>query len=87
MSTEPARASQQFDDVLDQMAQNHRAAIDATRAHLAEVPQQGRSVDAQELGQLPVGPTPSDPGKDLVHKYGRETTPVVDRTPAREPEP
>ncbi len=85
--SEPARASHQFDDVLDQMAQNHRAAIDATRAHLAEVPHQGRSVGAQELGQLPVGATPSDPAKDLVHKYGRETTPAVERTPAREPEP
>ncbi|MDP1799350.1 MAG: hypothetical protein Q8K78_17775 [Planctomycetaceae bacterium] len=87
MSAEPARASQQFDEVLDQMTQNHRAAIDATRAHLAEVPQQGRSVNAQDLGQLPVGPTPHQAGKDLVHKYGRETTPVVERTPAREPEP
>lgn len=87
MSAEPARAPNQFDDVLDQMALNHRAAIDATRTHLADISQQGRSVGAHELGQLPVGATPSDPAKDLVHKYGRETTPVVERTPAREPEP
>lgn len=87
MPPEPARSVHSYADILDQMAINHRAAIDATRAQLAEAPQQGQSIGLQEVGELPVPSTPNNPAKDLVHKYGRESTPAIERLPAKEPEP
>lgn len=82
-----ARSTQSYADILDQMAANHRAALESTRAQLAEVPQQGQAVSLHEAGQLPVPSTPNSSAKDLVHKYGRESTPMVERAPAMEPEP
>lgn len=87
MSAEPAQHAHQFQEVMDQMEKNHRAAIEATRTGLAGIAsQQGKDV-GRDLGQLPVPSTPNFAGKDLVHKYGREATPSVERTPTRQPEP
>jgi len=83
----PPEAARSYAEIMDQMAANHRAAIDATRAQLIEVPQQGQTVSLYEAGQLPVPSTPNTAAKDLVHKYGRESIPVAERAPAMEPEP
>ena len=87
MPPEPARSAQSYAEILDQMAANQRAALNATRAHLAEVPQQGQTVSPQEAGHLPVPSTPQSAAKDLVYKYGREANPVVERVREMEPEP
>lgn len=87
MQPEPARSPDVYRGIMDGVEANHRAAIEATRTRLAEAsPQQGKDV-SHEIGQLPVGQSPNNPAKDLVHKYGRDSPASVERTPAREPEP
>lgn len=87
MPPDAARSIRSYDDILDQMTANHRTAIDATRAQLSEVPQQGQPVSLNDVGQLPVPSTPGSAAKDLVHKYGREAAAPAERSRVLEPEP
>ncbi|MBI1349154.1 hypothetical protein GC163_23030 [bacterium] len=87
MATEPARPNQPLPEVLDQMALNHLAAIDATRVRLSEIgTSQGQTVGREDLGQMASPATPNTVAKDLMHRYGRESPPTPERTPDKEPD-
>ena len=86
MSSGSSSQRQDLDQILNQMPDKERGALDAARQQVFQFPSQGQSVSNEQAGQLPVGSTPSQAGKDLVYKYGRDPG-TASREPERSLEP